>query len=54
MNLKGGCIHHDNGFLGACALTESGREKDSDSEKSRLQYRPHQSLSAVHGDVKGM
>lgn len=27
MNLKGGCIHHDNGFLGACAYPKAEERK---------------------------
>lgn len=27
MNLKGGCIHHDNGFLGACAYPKAEKRK---------------------------
>lgn len=27
MKLKGGCIHHDNGFLGACAYEDAERRK---------------------------
>lgn len=27
LNLKGGCLHHDNGFLGACAYPKAERRK---------------------------
>ena len=27
MNLKGGCVHHDNGFLGACAYPKAEERK---------------------------
>ena len=28
IKLKGGCVHHDNGFLGACAYPKAEREKN--------------------------
>ncbi len=47
MELKGGCLHHDNGLLGSAAFNRAEERSGDDHESQRIQCHSHQSQSSV-------
>ena len=49
VKLKGGCVHHDNGILGSCAIDRAEERRVETDEGLRVQRHPHSAQSSFAG-----